>query len=63
MVRKEYKMNDATIRIHDDYVKSQEETRYLIEKSYKLALVELCTNTMEGKDINQNPLRSNRDES
>lgn len=63
MVRKAYKINNATIRIHDDYVTSQEETRYILEKAYKLALVELCSNTVEGMDINQNPLRSNRDES
>lgn len=54
MIRSEYKMNDATIRIHDDYVKSQVEARKLIEKSYKLALAELCTNMVEGKETNQN---------
>lgn len=52
MVRSEYKNKEATIRIHDDYIKTQEDAKFLLEKAYKLALFELMSNVLERKEVN-----------
>lgn len=49
----EYKNKETVIRIHNDFIKSNEETIQLLESSYKLALLEIHADRKEAKEINE----------